>query len=73
MAEEKLQLMDIPRGSKIFINPPLEVNDGSKYIIFDHPDGMYSYCLTEKGAVIHLALATPLIEVEGGYEIDRQK
>lgn len=61
----QLKLLDIPPGSKIFC----EVSDGSKYIIYDHPDGMYSYCKTEKGGVVHLGLSQPLKEVEGGFEI----
>lgn len=47
-----------------------EVSDGSKYVVFGHIDGMYSYCTSEKGEVVHLAAMTPLIEVEGGYKID---
>ena len=59
------RLFDIKEGSKI----SCEVSDGSTYVIFDHLDGMYSYCTIEKGGVLHLAGGTPLSEVEGGYEI----
>lgn len=45
-----IKLWDIPSNSKINI----EVSDGSKYVIFRHLDGMYSYCDTEKGGYINL-------------------
>lgn len=63
--------MDLPskQGIKIFA----ELSDGSKYLVFDHLDGMYSYCTTEKGGVIHLSVGTPLVECEGGYKIATQK
>jgi len=46
-----MKLVDIPKGSKIYA----DCSDGSKYIIFNHLDGMYSHCTTEKGATVHLA------------------
>ncbi len=58
-------LNEIPEGSKIFC----EVSDGSTYVIYDHRDGMYSYCPTEKGGVVHIGLMQPLEEVEGGYKL----
>lgn len=58
-------LHQIPEGSKIFC----EVSDGSHYVTYDHPDGMYSYCPTEKGGVVHIGLMQPLKEVEGGYKL----
>ena len=64
-----MKLHEIPKQSKIFC----EVSDGSKYVIFDHLDGMYSYCKSEKGDILHLSRFTPLIEVEGGYKIDENK
>jgi hypothetical protein len=60
-----MKLYDIPEKSKIYC----EVSDGSKYIIFDHPDGMYSYCVTEKGEIIHLSMVTPLKKYKDGYKI----
>lgn len=60
-----MKLLDIPKGSKIFCG----VSDGSSYVIYDHPDGMYSYCKTEKGGVVHLGLSQTLEEVEGGYKL----
>lgn len=61
-----MKLYEIPNKSKIFC----EASDGSKYVTFDHIDGMYSYCETEKGAVVHLGASTELVEVEGGYRIE---
>lgn len=61
-----MKLYDIKKGSKIYA----ELSDGSDHLIFDHIDGMYSYCTTEKGGVIHLAAVTPLTKREdGGYEL----
>lgn len=61
---EKKTLIDIPRESKIYER----CSDGSKYFIYDHPDGMYSYCVTEKGAVVHLGLMAPLKKYKDGYK-----
>lgn len=62
------KLLDLPRdkGVKIYSD---EISDGSKYIVFHHIDGMYSYCKTEKGGVIHLSSSTPLEEYKDGYKI----
>jgi hypothetical protein len=60
-----MYLYEIPQKSKIFC----ECSDGSKYIIFNHLDGMYSHCTTEKGGTVHLAGGCPLKETEGGYKI----
>ena len=62
-----MELWEIPRGSKIYE----ECSDGSKYIEFGHTDGMYSYSLTEKGAVVHLSRFTPLERFEDGYQISK--
>jgi hypothetical protein len=62
-----MKLFDLPRsedGIKIFAD---EISDGSSYILFFHIDGMYSYCKTEKGGVIHLAASTPIHKLENGY------
>lgn len=59
-------LHEIPQGSKILC----EVSDGSTYVIYNHPDGMYSYCKTEKGGVVHLGLMQPLRKVGDHYELE---
>jgi hypothetical protein len=63
-----MKLYDIPEKSKIYT----EASDGSTYVIFDHIDGMYSYCVTEKGAVVHLSASTPLVGFEDGYKISER-
>lgn len=68
-----MYLHELPRddevGTKIFC----ECSDGSTYVLFHHTDGMYSYCVSEKGAVTHLHVMTPLEVVEGGYKISEEK
>lgn len=64
--EKKLYELERDKGVKIFSDG---IFDGSKYIVFGHIDGMYSYCTTEKGGVIHLSASTPLKSVKGGYRI----
>lgn len=62
----RLLLLDLNKGSRIYAH----CSDGSTYLIFDHIDGMYSYCTTEKGDVVHLAASTPLETIDGGgYKI----
>lgn len=46
-----------------------EVSDGSTYVTVEHLDGMYSYCVTEKGGIVHLSASTPLIKEKDGYRI----
>ena len=64
-----MKLYEIKEGSKIYE----ECSDGSKYIIFDHLDGAYSYCETEKGGIIHLSASTPLTDFKDGYSIITDK
>jgi hypothetical protein len=61
-----MRLYDLEKGSKILV----DLSDGSSYAIFDHLDGMYSYCTTEKGGVIHLSGGTPLKKSGDHYLID---
>jgi hypothetical protein len=64
--KKKLKLYDIAQESKILC----EVSDGSKFVIFHHLDGAYSYCTSEKGGIIHLSGSTPLVPVSNGvYKI----
>jgi len=60
-----MKLYEIPRGSKIMC----ECSDGSEYIIFDHIDGMYSYCTTEKGEVCHLGASEELVKEKDFYKL----
>lgn len=60
-----LKLHEIAEKSKIYE----ESSDGSEFIIFHHIDGMYSYCVTEKGAPVHLSAVTPLVVHEDGFKI----
>lgn len=60
-----IKLHEIKKGSKI----RLETEDkGMETFIFDHIDGMYSYCYSEsdKKRIIHLSVSTPLIK-KGNY------
>ena len=68
MGESKLY--EIPEGSRI----ETEISDGSTYLTFEHLDGMYRYCTTEKCGVVHLSVHTPLIKKENGhYEIKQEE
>lgn len=61
-------LHEIPKKSKI----KCDCSDGSEYVTFHHVDGLYSYCTTDKGAVVHLNILTPLEKV-GEYYIILEK
>lgn len=61
-----MKLYDIKKGSKIYC----PCSDGSRYVIFDHLDGMYSVCTTEKGGVFHLSASAPLKPFKDGFEIE---
>jgi len=48
-------LYNVPLGTWILVGgtpdePPTR-------IYFDHPDGMYSYCKTEQGIIMHIGMA----------------
>ena len=58
-----IPLYDLPRGAKI----KCEANDGSKYVIFDHVDGIFSYCTTEKGGIAHISIGAKFILEDGVY------
>lgn len=64
-----MKLHEIPNKSKIYE----KVSDGSEYFIYDHPDGMYSYCISEKGGVCHLGLSQELEKYKDGYKFSNQK
>ena len=61
-----MKLYQIPKEFIIYA----KCSDDSSYLIFKHLDGAYSYCLSEKGNVIHLSNNTPLIKFENGYKIE---
>jgi len=63
-----MKLHELPNKTPIRI----ETKDGMEDAIFDHPDGMYSYCYLVKDTekVFHLKLWTPMIEVDGRWEIE---
>jgi pyruvate/oxaloacetate carboxyltransferase len=50
-----------------------DVSDGSKYIKFDHVDGMYSYCVSEKGGILHPHCTTKVIKFKDGYKFYEEK
>lgn len=62
-----MKLYEIEKGSKIYA----DCSDGSRYFVFDHLDGMYSYCIPEvSDTPIHLSASTPLKKFKDGYKID---
>jgi hypothetical protein len=65
-----MKLLDLPRskeGIKIYPDVGGEISDGSTFIRFHHIDGLYSFCVTEKGGYIHLHAMTPIEKHEDGY------
>jgi hypothetical protein len=64
-------LYELPKGSKFKLTPEEGVDvppDHLQYsleevYIFDHIDGMYSYCLDSKGALHHFAAWTKVIKL----------
>lgn len=63
------KLHEIPEKSKIYE----EVTDDSDYFIFDHIDGAYSYCISEKGAIVHLGASQELVPYLDGYKFKTEK
>lgn len=59
------KLYEIELPAKVYC----EVSDGSAYVIVEHLDGMYSYCRSEKGEIVHLSIGTPLTKKGDGYKI----
>lgn len=63
-----MKLLDIPRDSKVIC----QCSDGSNYLTFRHIDGMYSFCVTEKGGVAHLFCMTELsLLPDGSYILEQ--
>ena len=72
------QLYNIEKGSKIYEKVGERKNGMWEYkdsvIIFDHIDGMYSYCYVENhpNRVLHLKAWTPLVKYKDGYKIAKE-
>ena len=64
-----MKLYEIPMGSKI----NCKLSDGSSYFIFDHIDGMYSFCISENGNVLHLSASTDLEKDNQDYKIQEEE
>ncbi len=59
-----MTLHDIPHNSKIYEG----VSDGSTFFTMHHPDGMYSYCVSERGGLCHLYAFQELVPFEDGFK-----
>jgi hypothetical protein len=55
-----VKLMDVSNGTWISFT-----KDAATLIYFDHPDGMYSYCLNINGVVAHVSLGSMVYEYPG--------
>lgn len=60
-----MKLYEIPNNSKIYES----CSDGSEHLTYIRPDGMYSYCKTEKGNTCHLGVTTELEKHKDGFKI----
>ena len=62
-----MKLYQIPNRSKLKV----KTSDGIKDAIFDHPDGLYSYCylVEDESKIFHLSILTPMKKVGDHYEI----
>ena len=60
-----MKLYEIPKKSKIYC----ECEDKSNFIIFEHLDGFYSYCKTEKGGIVHLGACQELVKFNDGFKL----
>jgi hypothetical protein len=69
MAEIK-KLYEIPRGSLVRLAEPSEAD---LKIWFGHIDGMYSFCKTLQGDVVHLAAWTPVEVLEKDAEEPKKR
>lgn len=62
------ELYKLPR------NTPLRILADGGYLdgTFHHIDGMYSYCTLAGGEPFHLKAWTPMVEVDGRWEISSE-
>lgn len=52
-----MKLYDVPRNTRIKVLDDGDIGYEETYA-FHHIDGMYSYCTTDKGEVVHLFAGT---------------
>jgi hypothetical protein len=57
------KLYEIPRESRV---EGARSTDGSTALTFHRLDGMYSYCTTEKGNIVHLRASSDLEKIRKG-------
>lgn len=76
---EVIELHQIERGSLIYEDvqvgdPDTVLTTVKGPIVFDHLDGMYSYCYLQRDhdKVIHLYRFTPLVKYKDGYKIAKE-
>lgn len=69
-ANSGMKLYELPRDYKDGIKIYEACSDGSKFFRFHHIDGAYSYCTTEKGAVVHIGASTKLVDYKDGFKLD---
>lgn len=57
-----IRLYELHKGDIIKID--------NEEFIFEHLDGMYSYCTDKVGNVVNISAYTPLVKIDYFYEID---
>ncbi len=72
-----MKLYNLPKGARIKAEAWTTHDNGDKeklgdFVIFDHVDGMYSYCYVEgrEDEILHLLAAQPLKAEEDYYVLD---
>ena len=72
-----MKLYSVPPNTKVRLlgdlkNPPgAPEPDVGTVVLFKHVDGMYSYCLTHKGEVVHPVAWSEIEIVEDKKELDK--
>ena len=56
-----MKLYEVPRNTRVLVRD--EEGNVVLRVLFDHIDGMYSYCKDDEGKVVHLAAWTE-VEIE---------
>ncbi len=46
-----MKLYEVPRNTRVYLSDGTPIN-------FEHIDGMYSYCTTTQGDVVHIGAST---------------